>query len=246
MIKFFRNIRQKLITENQTVIKNTNYFKYAIGEIVLVVIGILIALQINNWNEQRKLKQNDLILCKELLNDALADSVFFQSRRVRLEEFKSTAHYILEKPELRTPDSTILAIVAEVKGIFEYSGLRYLSHVVNNGKNNIQEYQSKSVINALRRYKLQYDYVAAAFQRMNSMIENELNPFQKKYMREFMDMEHTHDLNALNAIYDDKEVQESVYLLNGYFDDALNHLTVFQDNNRELINALKERINKGP
>jgi Family of unknown function (DUF6090) len=53
-MKIFRNIRQKLIEENQSIIKNTNYFKYAIGEIVLVVIGILIALQVNNWNEQRK------------------------------------------------------------------------------------------------------------------------------------------------------------------------------------------------
>jgi len=50
MIKFFRNIRQNLLSEGKTI----NYLKYAIGEIVLVVIGILIAIQINNWNEERK------------------------------------------------------------------------------------------------------------------------------------------------------------------------------------------------
>ena len=50
MIKFFRQIRQKLLTENRF----NKYLIYAIGEIVLVVIGILIALQINNWNENRK------------------------------------------------------------------------------------------------------------------------------------------------------------------------------------------------
>lgn len=50
MIKFFRNIRQNLLNEGKT----SKYFKYAIGEIILVVIGILIALQINNWNEGRK------------------------------------------------------------------------------------------------------------------------------------------------------------------------------------------------
>jgi hypothetical protein len=49
MIKFFRKIRQKLLMENKT----GKYFKYAIGEIFLVVIGILIALQINNWNSDR-------------------------------------------------------------------------------------------------------------------------------------------------------------------------------------------------
>jgi len=49
MIKFFRHIRRSLINQNQI----GKYFKYAIGEIILVVIGILIALQINNWNEKR-------------------------------------------------------------------------------------------------------------------------------------------------------------------------------------------------
>jgi hypothetical protein len=52
MIKFFRQIRQNLIMKNNT----GKYFKYAIGEIILVVIGILIALQINNWNTTRELK----------------------------------------------------------------------------------------------------------------------------------------------------------------------------------------------
>jgi hypothetical protein len=50
MIKFFRKIRQNLLLENKT----GKYLKYAIGEIILVVIGILIALQLNNLNENKK------------------------------------------------------------------------------------------------------------------------------------------------------------------------------------------------
>jgi len=50
VIKFFRRIRQNLIETGKT----SKYLKYAIGEIILVVIGILIALSINNWNEERK------------------------------------------------------------------------------------------------------------------------------------------------------------------------------------------------
>lgn len=50
MLKLFRNIRKKLLQEGKT----ASYIKYAIGEIFLVVIGILIALSINNWNEKRK------------------------------------------------------------------------------------------------------------------------------------------------------------------------------------------------
>lgn len=50
MIKFFRKIRQNLLMENKT----GKYLKYAFGEIILVMIGILLALQVNNWNEDRK------------------------------------------------------------------------------------------------------------------------------------------------------------------------------------------------
>lgn len=58
MIKFFRKIRQKLLTEN----KFSKYLIYAIGEIILVVIGILIALQLNNWNTDKALNGGRLMI----------------------------------------------------------------------------------------------------------------------------------------------------------------------------------------
>ena len=65
MIKFFRHIRKSLLMENKT----SKYFKYAIGEIILVVIGILIALQINNWNEERKDRNREQAILKSLKID---------------------------------------------------------------------------------------------------------------------------------------------------------------------------------
>ncbi|MFK7783267.1 DUF6090 family protein, partial [Psychroserpens sp.] len=65
MIKLFRKIRYNLMSENKT----GKYFKYAIGEIVLVVIGILIALQINNWNEQRKTRISEISYIQSIIND---------------------------------------------------------------------------------------------------------------------------------------------------------------------------------
>lgn len=65
MLKFFRKIRQNLLSEGKT----GKYLKYAIGEIILVVIGILIALQINNWNENRKNKLLEQQLLKALLTE---------------------------------------------------------------------------------------------------------------------------------------------------------------------------------
>jgi len=65
MINFFRRIRQNLLSEGKT----GKYLKYAIGETVLVVIGILMALQINNWNENRKKREQAAYYLNQLLED---------------------------------------------------------------------------------------------------------------------------------------------------------------------------------
>ena len=74
MIKFFRKIRQTLLSENNF----RKYLLYALGEIILVVIGILIALQINNWNEQRKLKQQQKVVLEALKADFKSNKILIQ------------------------------------------------------------------------------------------------------------------------------------------------------------------------
>jgi hypothetical protein len=75
MIKFFRKIRQKMLNENKT----GKYLKYAFGEIVLVMIGILLALQVNTWNESKKsnVKFNKLLV--NVFNDLKVDLEIAQS-----------------------------------------------------------------------------------------------------------------------------------------------------------------------
>lgn len=75
MIKFFRKIRYDLMEQNKT----GKYFKYAIGEIVLVVIGILIALQINNLNESAKNKRQELVILENILQDLQNDKIGLNS-----------------------------------------------------------------------------------------------------------------------------------------------------------------------
>ena len=65
MLRFLRQIRQRLLTDNKFI----KYLMYAVGEILLVVIGILIALQINTWNEERIERKNEVKLLKELKAD---------------------------------------------------------------------------------------------------------------------------------------------------------------------------------
>ena len=65
MIKFFRRIRQKLLSEGKT----GKYLKYAIGEIALVMIGILLALQVNEWNNERNRKKSEQVIIEQLITD---------------------------------------------------------------------------------------------------------------------------------------------------------------------------------
>jgi len=69
MLRFFQNIRQKLIKQENM----RKYILYAIGEILLVVIGILIALQINNWNEAKKEQKREIAYLERLSENLTGD-----------------------------------------------------------------------------------------------------------------------------------------------------------------------------
>jgi len=131
MIKFFRKIRQNLLSEN----KFSKYLLYAIGEIVLVVIGILIALSINNWNELQKLDEKEISVAKELyieLNENLASVKkqlelwetrdkkiselleFIDSKNVTLtnREFDSTLIYVIAFSNFKLKQSKFQRIIS--------------------------------------------------------------------------------------------------------------------------------------
>ena len=99
MIKFFRKIRQNLLSEGKT----EKYFKYAIGEIVLVVIGILIALQINNWNENSKNKRLETNYLIRISKDLESDILEFD-KAIRLAQERNDRviflQDVIENPEL--------------------------------------------------------------------------------------------------------------------------------------------------
>jgi hypothetical protein len=97
MISIFQKIRQKLLEEN----KIGNYIKYAIGEIFLVVMGILIALQINNWNEDRKtakFEQEILFLIDQNLQQ---DSVLLSKELFRAKQANVLTDRLLEQIALK-------------------------------------------------------------------------------------------------------------------------------------------------
>lgn len=96
MIKFFRKIRQNMINEN----KSSKYLLYAIGEIVLVVIGILIALSINNWNDEKNAKlETEAQLrsnLEEIYYDLKSDVIVLDAIIYQLQGQKDASKYVLK------------------------------------------------------------------------------------------------------------------------------------------------------
>lgn len=108
MLKFFRKIRQNLLSENSF----SKYLLYALGEIILVVIGILIALQINNWNENRKLSQSEIVYLKGIKNDLTQDTLVLSS--VILFHKKRLARIIAQDTSIELSFSEIIGELPRV------------------------------------------------------------------------------------------------------------------------------------
>ncbi|WP_282041827.1 DUF6090 family protein [Winogradskyella flava] len=77
------------------------YFKYAIGEIVLVVIGILIALQINNWNENRKERTRERDVLEELKQGLESNKAILEKRKLQFADFKTKSKKLIEHLEAK-------------------------------------------------------------------------------------------------------------------------------------------------
>jgi len=139
MIGFFRRIRRKLADQNKFI----QYSRYAFGEILLVVIGILIALSINNWNESNKTKKIELKLLKELREDLLetkedllsdiekaklllstTDSLYQSAMTNKWEQMKFSLDFIYETPRLFPKLSAYKSIQAFGVNIISNDSLR--------------------------------------------------------------------------------------------------------------------------
>jgi len=156
MIKFFRKIRYQLLGEGKT----GKYLKYAIGEIVLVVIGILIALSINNWNEGRKLRiiEHKYLsnLKYDLDNDSisLVDMIDKRTRKVK------AIKQLISIAESKKIDNLVKidSLILEVAIWWEFiPNDNTLQELVSSGSLNI--IQDENIKNQLLRLSNNYDQI---------------------------------------------------------------------------------------
>lgn len=153
MIKFFRKIRQNLLSKGKT----GKYFKYAIGEIVLVVIGILIALQVNNWNEKQKQDAEFEIVVEQFYNAVKNDTEAFNAHENRIAEQINFIDTLLIKPESFSIEilPLILGYLA-VEDINSYvsESIHHVSNLkynINNPKQNELSKQITSYVNSINK-----------------------------------------------------------------------------------------------
>lgn len=103
MIKFFRHIRQNMIDKNRI----AKYLLYALGEIALVMIGILLALQVNTWNEEKKTRafeQEILFLIDQNLQQ---DSVLLAGELVKAKRANELTSHLLEQVALKNYNDSL-------------------------------------------------------------------------------------------------------------------------------------------
>lgn len=189
MIKFFRKIRQNMIKENRV----SKYILYAIGEIVLVVIGILIALQINNNNEANKARAKELHYLKNIKSDLILNinniNSFIKTRETKIKSANSVLEYYEGKPltDLDDFNNNILNVYIWHKfyqnnnTFLELTNSGNLATISNDSiKNNLLNLDA--LYKELKGEEEHYRFDTEVLLYEPSFSALDLNPLTKKYM----------------------------------------------------------------
>lgn len=187
MVKFFSKIRHQLWNQSQF----SRYLLYAIGEILLVVIGILIALQVNNWNENRKRKADE----KELLIYALEN----------IESDSISLDFILSKTDRMLDVHRNLILLSENKltsqavGNLDLIRLSEPSVLITKKHNpNLpNEIKDKELRKVLLDHYLAIDWLEFVIRNHNEVIEGTIRP----YLAEKKLLNYGHQLETARSNY---------------------------------------------
>jgi Family of unknown function (DUF6090) len=104
-VRIFNSIRRDMLQEDKVL----RYVLYAIGEIILVVVGILIALQVNTWNEDRKARAFERVMLQEIRENVHVNLERFRALEKRLQTSDAGIHLFLKESEKTEPDRERLA-----------------------------------------------------------------------------------------------------------------------------------------
>ncbi|GLU44702.1 DUF6090 family protein [Allomuricauda sp. NBRC 101325] len=195
MIKFFRNLRKKQLDEGKT----TKYARYAIGEIVLVVIGILIALQVNNWNENRKNLAIRKNYSMSLISDFEKDSLDLSNLIIQLKKDSITFASIQKRIETSTANPDTIAQIFR----YDFPVLVRIDYSFNNTTlvnlvgNNSVSYPTEIRKSMAELVKNQNDFINAN----SAMIDKYFDILNKKSSYPFENYFFKGDKSARDAVW---------------------------------------------
>ncbi len=202
MIKLFRKIRYDLMEKNKT----GKYLKYAIGEIVLVVIGILIALQINNWNEENKNEKAEQNFYKEMFSDLEKDKIKLEGLRVFYKNRIVHAGWLLEKVRNPTAPLDYIEFGKRVQPLyFGPLPVTYTSSFeAAKSSGAFTNFKNKQILKNLNQYYADFGELKGIMEATLRWLETNLEPVMSTIPQNFITAES--GAYALSSeLYDNKE-----------------------------------------
>ena len=177
MIKFFRKIRQNLLLDGKT----GKYFKYAFGEIILVVIGILIALQINTWNQSRQESNKEKVYLRNVAADLKQQLSYISFQLEREYEHDSLAASILDRynrEKLLRIDSVISKQLntLTIRKTFTKADPTY-QDLISSG--NIRLIKDEKLRNEILSYYLELERIESIIMNNNLLYVDEMFAFKQ-------------------------------------------------------------------
>jgi Family of unknown function (DUF6090) len=241
MIKFFRKVRYDLMEKNKT----GRYLKYAIGEIVLVVIGILIALQINNWNEVRKSNQKTLLLLKEVQTE-LAFNITKANRVIEGYRRKDTLVYrVLNKEAIYEDYQTRGSMTLLIRNNRRVD-------IVNDAFTNLLDKQDSyapkqaDFISKLKelygRHKYEVDIMDETSQSKMFIYINKLKNEKEWYYNNVMHEENSHE-NVMYLLTDPFYLNEVAHYQTINLQNHNRYTLIFRNNAIERYKELSDYLN---
>ncbi|NJB72034.1 hypothetical protein GGR42_002525 [Saonia flava] len=240
MIKFFRKIRQNLLSEN----KFSKYLIYAIGEIILVVIGILIALSINNWNNENQ-EKNKLVDSYK----SIVDEIEFVSPIVEYQYARNDSTIVYIQKSLNLLDNNNYDSINELnfnlKGLTRLARLKYDFPVALGfiEKTNPEIIKNKKLLKLLQDFKSQLTFLDVYQTYMVDSFHNLISPYTMKNLK-FSEKNNTVELTQKEHLIDNLELTNLLNLKLETDKGSSNRLTKLINTMVELKSEIKNELNK--
>ena len=248
-MKFFRKIRFKYFAEK----KISKYLLYALGEIILVVIGILIALAANNYNEQKKAKEQSTETLKEMLLDLESDTTYLSNMIPALSNQIVNESWLIEKKQLDFSDLDSIKLAVQnikwtFKNILNSSGSRLIGYEDLYKDISMYYIQTKGKID----YNNQLDFQKNIEQSDFDQVINENVFIDNKQYDSYTGVSLSIDLEQPNIIGDYTKIIESLKLIktkNSLHDKYARHFYQYLElffcdvEAKKLIKLISESVN---